>query len=157
MNRTERISRALRTLSWVEHAAAEAWIKGTGLTRQQARTLGYIDAQQDRGVIAREIAEVSATTPASVASLLQGLEDRDLITRTPSATDSRVKLLRTTPEGSRLIAGFDVAVAEARERLFSPLTAPDQELLLRLVQTVIDGTDPALLPPERRPDGRAAP
>lgn len=147
MDRTERLSHAMRTLSWIEHATADEWVKGSGLTRQQARTLGYIEAEQERGVIAREITEMSGTTAASVASLLQGLERRNLIVRMPAPSDSRVKLLRVTEEGARLIDGFDTSMAAARERLYSSLTAAEQEQMLSMAETLVHGADPALLPP----------
>lgn len=95
-----RLTTAIRSLAFAQRAAADEWVRDSGLTRQQAFTLGYIDEHQDRGVIARELSEMSGTTPASVTSLLQGLEERGLITRTPSPDDSRVKFVRATAEGS---------------------------------------------------------
>jgi len=149
--RSERLTVAIRTLGFAQRAAADSWVRSSGLTRQQGFTLGYIEEHQDRGVIARELAEMSGTTPASVASLLQGLEDRGLLTRTPSPDDSRVKLLTVTAAGSRLIEGFDVEMRAAQERMFASLSPAEQDQLLDLLERVIrDGDIPASPPPPER-------
>ncbi|WP_295012177.1 MarR family winged helix-turn-helix transcriptional regulator [uncultured Microbacterium sp.] len=152
MSIEERLSVAIRTLAFAQRAAGDEWVRDSGLTRQQAFTLGYIEEHQDRGVIARELSEVSGTTPASVTSLLQGLEERGLITRRASPDDSRVKFVRATAEGSRLVVGFDDAMREAQARVFAPLTEAEQETLLRLLQKTIDGSGIPVMqgPPARR-------
>lgn len=125
-------------------------MRTTGLTRQQAFTLGYIEHHQARGVIARELSEVHGVTPASVASLLQGLEDRGYVVRTPSPTDSRVKLLSITPQGSALINGFDEAMLAAQHTLFAPLDQAEQHQLLALLDRLTAEIPDAPAPPSRR-------
>jgi DNA-binding MarR family transcriptional regulator len=155
MTRAEKINVAIRAIAFAQRATADAWVAGSGLTRQQAFTLGYIEEHQDRGVIARELAEMSGTTAASVASLLQGLEDRGLITRTPSPDDSRVKLLAVTEEASDLVVGFDEQMRAAQERFFSSLTVDEQTQLLGLLDRVVAELDVDIPtePPRRTPRG----
>ncbi len=149
---------AIRTLGFAQRAAADSWVRDSGLTRQQGFTLGYIEEHQHRGVIARELSEMSGTTPASVASLLQGLEDRGYITRTPSPNDSRVKLITITPEGSRLIEGFDDEMRSSQERVFASLSLDEQDQLLELLERVIRESEiPASPPPPQRGRDRSAP
>ncbi|UOE44059.1 MarR family winged helix-turn-helix transcriptional regulator [Agromyces larvae] len=149
----ERLTSLIFTVAFADRAAAMEWVQGSGLTLQQSMALGYIQEHQARGVIARELAEVSRTTPASVTSLLQGLETRGLIVRTPSPDDSRVKLVSVTDQGAALIAGFDEAVAAARERLFSVLDDDEQLALIALLERVAAPVEPV----ERGgpPDGRS--
>lgn len=146
----EQISFALRHLAFAQRNLMDSWVDTGGLTQQQAVTLGWIEANE--GVIAKDVARRSGTTPASVASLLQGLQDRGLITREPSPTDARVKLLRVTPEGSRLVAGFGEQMIAATREFFSTLTADEQrtylDLTLRLLH--VDSLD-GLGAPDRRP------
>ncbi|WP_313539710.1 MarR family winged helix-turn-helix transcriptional regulator [Leifsonia aquatica] len=137
-SRTERLADLLRTILFAQRAAGEEWIRQSGLTRSQSFTLAYLDENQDRGVIARELAEMSGTTPASVTSLLQGLEERGYITREPSPTDSRVKLIRATAEGSRVVSGFDEVMTAAQERIFAVLDDADQDALIALLQPLAD-------------------
>jgi DNA-binding MarR family transcriptional regulator len=156
MTRAEQINAAIRAIAFAQRATADAWVAGSGLTRQQAFTLGYIEEHQDRGVNARELSEMSGTTPASVASLLQGLEDRGLITRTPSPDDSRVKLIAVTDEASALVVGFDDQMRAAQERFFSTLTTDEQTQLLGLLDRVVTdlGVDIPAEPPRRTPRQR---
>lgn len=137
-----RFATLIRTIAFAQRAAADQWVQGSGLTRSQAFTLGYIQSHQERGVIARELARMSGTTPASVTSLLQGLEDRGLITRTASPDDSRVKLISVTAEGARLVAGYDDEVNAANDRLFDVLDAGEQQTLLALLQRIADEAEP---------------
>lgn len=137
-SRTERLADLLRTILFAQRAAGEEWIRQSGLTRSQSFTLAYLDENQDRGVIARELAEMSGTTPASVTSLLQGLEERGYITREPSPTDSRVKLIRATAEGSRVVSGFDDVMTAAQERIFAVLDDADQDALIALLRPLAD-------------------
>lgn len=153
-SRVEQLTVAIRTLGFAQRAAADAWVRDSGLTRQQGFTLGYIEQHQDRGVIARELSDMSGTTPASVASLLQGLEERGLIERRPSPDDSRVKLITITAAGSDLIEGFDEAMRAAQESLFNTLTAEEQDHLLALLERLIQHGDIPAAPaaPERGRD-----
>lgn len=74
-----------------------------GLTPHQARILGWIEANEERGVIQRDIADVMGTRAASVSSLLQVLERDGWIERRVDPRDSRRKTLHTTPRGHALV------------------------------------------------------
>ena len=149
--KAEQISTLIRSVAFAQRASADDWVRSSGLTRQQGFTLGYIEENQDRGVIARELAEASGTTAASVASLLQGLEERGYITRKPSPDDSRIKLLAVTPEGSRLIDGFDDEMTAATERLFGALSAAEQDQLIAMLSRITEAADaPVIQPPDRK-------
>ena len=149
--KADRISALIRSIGFTQRATADEWVRTTGLTRQQAFTLGYIEENQDRGVIARELAEMSGTTAASVTSLLQGLEERGFITRMPSPEDSRVKLITVTAEGSRLIDGFDDEMTAATVQLFATLSAEEQDQLIGLLERITESDDaPIIQPPDRK-------
>ena len=154
--RAEQLNTLFTSIAFAGRASADEWVRNSGLTRQQGFALGYIQENQDRGVIARELSQMSGTTPASVASLLQGLEDRGYITRTPSPSDSRVKLLTVTAEGSRLIEGFEEEMSAAQVRLFSGLSSAEQEQLVTLLERIIETANvPLMTAPPRR--GEAPP
>jgi len=148
-SRTERLSELVRSVAFAGRAAAEVWVRDSGLTRQQAFTLGYLEQNRDRDVIARELAEMSGTTPASVTSLLQGLEERGYVTRTSSPGDARVKLVRVTAEGARVVAGFDESMNAEQRKLFATLDTAEQDQLIALLERVV-AAGPAA---EIRPSG----
>jgi DNA-binding MarR family transcriptional regulator len=114
----------------------ERMIRETGLTGPQARTIGYIEANEHRGVTARELAEISGTTAASVSSLIAGLERGGYVERTPDPDDARAKLLRVLPKGRGLTEGFDERMAEFKERMIAPLGREDRATLVRLLTTI---------------------
>ena len=128
-------------------APMERIIRDTGLTGPQARTIGYIEAHEERGITAREIAETFGTTPASVSSLIGGLERGGYVERTTDPHDARSKLLRVLPKGRGLTEGFDEQMEEFKEAMVAPLDAADRATLLRLLTTI----DDHLASEEKRP------
>lgn len=147
----------VRSVAFAGRAAAEEWVRDSGLTRQQAFTLGYLEQNQDRDVIARELAEMSGTTAASVTSLLQGLEERGYVTRTSSPNDARIKIVRVTADGARVVAGFDESMAAEQRKLFDALDENEQDQLIALLERVVDADPSAVAPPGGGPSRTAPP
>ncbi|MFF3065662.1 MarR family winged helix-turn-helix transcriptional regulator [Oerskovia sp. NPDC057915] len=124
----------VRWIGWAQRKVGEDWIRERDLSHEQAFVLGYL--VQNPGAIQRDIAEVSRTSAASVSSLLQGLERRGLIERRTQSGDERRKRVFATPAGTELIAGFDVAMAEADETILAPLTPEERTTLLALLTKI---------------------
>ena len=156
-SRIDRLTELVRSVAFAGRAAAEEWVRDSGLTRQQAFTLGYLEQNRHRDVIARELAEMSGTTAASVTSLLQGLEERGYVTRTSSPNDARVKIVRVTAEGTRVVAGFDESMAVEQRKLFSVLDEAEQDQLIALLQRLVDADPSAAAPPGGGPSRTAPP
>lgn len=110
-------SSGLRILSGVGQAAREAWkivqelllegeahgrIHGVcstfGLTPGLAKALVHLSA--DRGVAMREMAEHWGCDASYVTALVDGLEQRGMAERRPSALDRRVKAVVLTSAGA---------------------------------------------------------
>jgi MarR family transcriptional regulator, repressor for mepA len=129
------VSGHLRMIQFKQMQHANNWIKARGLTVEQGRTLGYIEAHQDRdgGVIMRELAEMSRTTAASVSSLVKGLEQRGLIETRADPADSRRKLLFVMPDARGMTEGWDRMVQDLEERMLSPLSPAERETVLDLL------------------------
>ncbi len=121
----------LRWIGWAQRKAAEDWVRARELSVEQGFVLGYL--AQNPGAIQRDIAQVSRTSPASVSSLLQGLERRGLVERRSEPGDDRSKRVYATPTGTELIAGFDTAMADADESILAPLTTAERAALQRLL------------------------
>ncbi|BDZ47792.1 hypothetical protein GCM10025867_45060 [Frondihabitans sucicola] len=108
----------LRWIGWAQQQAGMDWIRERGLSHQQSFALGFL--VQNPGSIQRDIAEMTRTTPASVSSLLQGLEARGLIERRTEGGNERSKRVYATEAGVELIAGFDTAMHGAEETILAP-------------------------------------
>jgi DNA-binding MarR family transcriptional regulator len=124
----------LRWIAWAQRQAGMDWIRARELTHEQAFVLGYL--VQHPGSIQRDIAQVSRTTPASVSSLLQGLERRGLVERRTEPGDERSKRVYATDEGATLIAGFDTAMAAADDTILAPLDPAERATLHALLVKV---------------------
>lgn len=124
----------LRWIGWAQQQAGLDWIRERDLSHQQSFVLGYLT--KNPGAIQRDIAEMTRTTPASVSSLLQGLEQRGLVERRTEPGNVRSKRVYATHEGVDLIAGFDDAMRDAEETILAPLDRQDREALHTLLSKI---------------------
>ncbi len=127
----------VRWIGWAQRKVGEDWIRARELSHEQAFVLGYL--VQNPGAIQRDIAQVSRTTPASVSSLLQGLERRGLVERRTEGGNERSKRVYPTAVGSQLIAGFDTAMAAADETILAPLDEQERADLHDLLSKITAG------------------
>ncbi|WP_454042284.1 MarR family winged helix-turn-helix transcriptional regulator [Cellulosimicrobium sp. Marseille-Q8652] len=124
----------LRWIGWAQRKAAEEWIRERDLTHEQGYVLGWL--VENPGAIQRDIAEVSRTSPASVSSLLAGLERRGLVERRAAPDNGRVKLVDVTPVGAELVAGFADAMTAADETILAPLDPGERATLQALLTKI---------------------
>lgn len=88
----------------------------------------------DQVTIAREVG-LERTT---VAAVIARIEVRGYVRRSTSATDQRVRIVKLTRQGRKLLGQMACAVEQAHHRTISPLSEEDQDhlmcLLVRLVE-----------------------
>ncbi|MEU5695329.1 MarR family transcriptional regulator [Actinosynnema sp. NPDC020468] len=123
-----------RWIMWAQRKAAEDWIRARELTFEQGFALGYL--VEHPGAIQRDLAQVTRTSPASVSSLLQGLERRGLVERRTEPGDERSKRVFATPTGAELVSGFDAAMAAADETILAPLDEAERAALHALLTKI---------------------
>lgn len=124
----------VRWLGWAQRKAGEDWIRSRDLSHEQAFVLGFL--VRNPGAIQRDIAQVSRTSAASVSSLLQGLERRDLVERRIENGDERRKRVYATPVGTELISGFEAAMADVDETILAPLDETERATLHTLLTKI---------------------
>ncbi|KPG76461.1 MarR family winged helix-turn-helix transcriptional regulator [Frigoribacterium sp. RIT-PI-h] len=124
----------LRWVGWAQRKAGEDWVTSRELSPEQAFVLGYL--VKAPGAIQRDIAALTRTSPASVSSLLQGLERRGLVDRRTQDGDERRKRVYATPAAADLISGFDDAMLAADESILAPLDQDERETLHALLTTI---------------------
>lgn len=128
-----RISARMRQSMSSSFKRAFSEIDLEGLTPHQARTLGFIEANEAAGLNQRDIADATGTRAASVSSLLQGLESDGWIERRTDSRDSRRKTLNVTPKGRDLVHRFEAGVWAGSELSLAGLTPDEQAELIRLL------------------------
>ncbi|MER7274318.1 MarR family transcriptional regulator [Dactylosporangium sp. NPDC000244] len=124
----------LRWIGWAQQKAGEEWIRERELSFAQAFALGYL--VQNPGAIQRDLQKMTRTSAASVTSLLQGLERRELVERRTEGGDERSKRVYATPAGAELIAGFDTAMAATEETILAPLDQAERDALHALLTKI---------------------
>ncbi len=143
---TAPVSTLLLSIALKMRSRAEKFALRPELTVAQNRAVGFIErieAAEHRGVIQRELAEVTRTSAASVSSLIDGLEKNGYVERRSSPGDSRRKELHVLPKGKGLAADFDKQVELAEKEVLSPLTPAEQKTLLELLHRIDQNFDPS--------------
>jgi DNA-binding MarR family transcriptional regulator len=92
------------------------------------------------------LAESIGADKTRIIGVLDDLQRRGLIERTPDPGDRRVRVLSLTAEGRRVRDSAQAAIQRKEERLLGRLSAEDRQGFLRALQTL------ATLPPEEITD-----
>lgn len=101
-------------------------------------------AENPGGSLVR-LARALSVTPPHITTMVERLETRGLIARTPSETDRRAHILHVTPKGGELVRKATEKVLRAESEVL-PLTPGEQALLLELLHKVAGArtnTEPA--------------
>lgn len=94
------------------------------------------------------LAEAIHADKTRIIGVLDDLQERALIERTPDPRDRRVRLLSITPEGRRLRNAAQRGIQRSEERLLARLTPQERNTFLKVLQELhglpwkeITGTD----------------
>ncbi len=104
---------------------------GFDLTSVQYAALAAIKTNPD--VDATRLSSLIAFDRSTLGDVLERVEAKGWVVRSPSPTDRRVKLLRLTLEGERLLREVEPAVRRVQQRLLEPLAPADRVTMLRLL------------------------
>ena len=101
------------------------------LTSVQYAALMAISANPD--VDATRLSALIAFDRSTIGDVLERMEAKGWITRGPSAQDRRVKLLRLSAAGVKLLRQVTPAVRRVQERLLAPLAPQDRITMVQLL------------------------
>lgn len=121
IRRAQQISTALFT----EECAA------FDLTSVQYAALAAI--RDNPGIDATRLSQIIAFDRSTLGDVLERIEAKGWVIRTPGAADRRVKSLRLAPPGERLLHQVEPAIDRVQQRLLAPLTPADRVTMLRLL------------------------
>jgi DNA-binding MarR family transcriptional regulator len=88
------------------------------------------------GINQKAVADALAVAPPNLATLLDRLEIRGLLTRQRSSEDKRVQLVKLTAQGSRLYSRALKVAAEADSAAIGKLTATERAQLKKLLRKI---------------------
>lgn len=89
-------------------------------------------------VDATRLSALIAFDHSTLGDVLERLEAKGWVLRSSSPSDKRVKLLRLSPEGARVLQRVEPAVRRVQERLLAPLAPSDRARIVRLLAQLAD-------------------
>ena len=113
-------------LGWVLAVAITHLLKDSdlfaknGITTEQGRTLGFIETKEAGGNTPKDLCQTTRTTPASVTSMVKGLETKGVIEHREDPQDARCKTLHITPSGCAVIKEFEESMKKFRTMHWRP-------------------------------------
>lgn len=108
---------------------------GFDLTSVQYAALAAIEAHP--GVDATRLSALIAFDRSTIGGVLERVEAKGWIVRSPDPADKRVKLVRLSAEGERLLRAVEPAVRRVQRRLLDPLAPADRATMLRLLGRIV--------------------
>ncbi len=110
-----------------------------GITPVQYSVLTSLNEHgaMDQVTIAREVG-LERTT---VAEVIARVESRGLVSRKSSTLDQRVKIVKLTAKGKRLVEKMGSAVTRAHDLTISPLSQEDQDRLMVLLVRLLEANN----------------
>jgi MarR family transcriptional regulator, lower aerobic nicotinate degradation pathway regulator len=109
----------------------EAW----GITPVQYAALQAVVHQPD--LDQRKLARTIGFDASTITGVVDRLETRGLIQRSPSPQDRRVRLLRVTKAGMDLLEAVIPAMQQCQARLLEPLNERERETFTRLLRKLV--------------------
>jgi len=106
------------------------------ITLPQWRTLGEL--VMNEGATQAQLAARIDVDPMTMSGILNRLEKRGLIDRSPDPADSRAKLARLTPEGEHLFLTARELGAAMYETALAGVSKADQEVVIAVLSKMRD-------------------
>jgi DNA-binding MarR family transcriptional regulator len=113
--------------------SADRALREHGLSLAGYKALRVLDGED---LSMRRLSDALHVSPRTITDLVDGLEGRGLVCRTPHPQDRRVTVIRLTDTGREHLARARDVAAQAREGVLSGLTPEDHDVLVRLLAQV---------------------
>lgn len=112
------------------------WFSEKGTTRGQPKLLMYLLSHD--GCIQRELADDCHLEPASISSVLMGMERQELIRRQADKADRRILRVFITEKGRDAIEQVEQGLDELDEQMLSGFSPEEREQARRFLNTMHD-------------------
>ncbi|MBT0586904.1 MarR family winged helix-turn-helix transcriptional regulator [Alteromonas oceanisediminis] len=142
MPKDEELLVALRRVIRAIDLRSKQLKKDVGLTGPQLLVMRNIS--ETPGIMVRQIADNITLSPATVTSILDRLEARELAKRVRSTDDKRRVGVFLTPQGEEILAGSPLPFQEHFTNRFSQLEDWEQSQMVATMQRIagmMDATD----------------
>src|SRR5215218_2653067 len=141
---TEGLGEAFGAVARRLRAASMASLAAWDITPSQMRAIRILSGHQE-GVRSSALAQHLHIAPRSATEVVDALEAKGLVRRSPDPSDRRATLVSLTPRGNGLIDEVRRARGLESEKLFDQLSKTDRAHLARILR---------LLQPDQERPGR---
>ncbi|EAF5217087.1 MarR family transcriptional regulator [Listeria monocytogenes] len=141
MRREKTMDTLIRSIMIKSKRKMDAKVVQFGLTTQQARVLGFLNDNAANEIIQKDLQRIFQTRGASITSLIQGLEKKELISRKPSIRDGREKVVTLTEEGKRIVDEFNESFPREDDKAKKILSADEYKIFIDLLSKIDDNTE----------------
>ena len=118
--------------------AAMAALAAYDVTPSQVRAIRVLAGEDGGGVRSKDLAEHLKIAPRSATEVVDALEAKGLVSRSPDPGDRRAVRVALTAKGHALSEEVRRARGAESERLFERLSESDREALARILRKLQD-------------------
>jgi DNA-binding MarR family transcriptional regulator len=139
----------IRRLQQIAVALFVAECETLDLTPVQYASLSVIRDVPDLDVT--RLSSLVALDKATLAKVIERLEAKGWIFRESSGQDKRIKLLRITPKGRKVLAAAEPRVRRCQRRIMAPLAEADRQSFMRMLERLVEINNDLSRAPMRTP------
>lgn len=125
----------IRRLHQISTAIFAEECAASGLTSVQYASLTAI--RENPEVDATRLSFLIAFDRSTLGDVLERLEAKGWVTRSPSPHDKRIKLLHLSQEGAKVLAAVEPDVRRVQQRLLEPLEPHERVEMVRMLAQLI--------------------
>lgn len=105
-------------------------IAHTGLTPDQFTILRWLNESDAKGLTANDLCELMTSDANTMASLVNRMEQLELLKRQPHESDGRAQRIRTTAKGRRVFAKMQDIARTLQQKVLRALPAAERDRFL---------------------------
>ncbi len=105
--------------------------------------------RENPGTDATRLSALIAFDRSTLGGVLERLESRKLVARCASAVDKRIKALKLTDNGRKLLSKAEASVRRAQDRILAPLSPGQRTKLMELLEQLVELNNEASRAPLR--------
>jgi len=130
----------LRRVFFRWRSCFDAELRASGQTLARARVLALL-AQEEDGLLQRELASQLSIENPTLVRLLDGLERQGLVARVPEAGDRRANRVALTSQASPVAAEVTGISGRLRDRVLQGVDEADLATALRVLRSISANLD----------------
>ena len=115
---------------------AELRRNGHNVTPAQSQALVYLYRHKSEPVTQRDLERALELKPSTINGIVERLLEKEYISRCPSPTDGRCRLLQLSESGEAMVDSMRAALDATDEAVIRGLTEEEQEMLCDLLMKV---------------------